>query len=137
MAKLYPYLTFEGNCREAMNFYQEVLGGELEFMVVKDSPVAGQMPPQYSDAILHSTLRHEEFEIMGSDMNPAALINGNGVHMSLIFKDEAETRELFDKLSAGGKVLQPLHEMFFGIIGTFTDKYGKNWLFECDNRTAS
>jgi PhnB protein len=52
--------------------------------------------------------------------------------MCLIFKNEEETRSLFDKLSAGGKVKQPLHEMFFGLIGTLTDKFGKHWILECD-----
>lgn len=57
MAKLNPYLTFSGNCREAMNYYNECLGGELSFIVVGELPVASQVPPSIKDHILHSCLK--------------------------------------------------------------------------------
>lgn len=60
------------------------------------------------------------------------LNTGNDVHMCLICKTEEETRSLFDKLSAGGKADQPLNEMFFGLTGTLSDKFGKRWILECD-----
>ena len=132
MAKLNPYLTFNGNCREAMDFYKESLGGELSFIVVGESPVANQVPPSMKNHILHSSLKTDDLEIMATDMQPESLNEGNAVHMCLVFKNEEETRSLFDKLSVGGKVKQPLHEMFFGLIGTLTDKFGKHWILECD-----
>src|SRR5688500_10104441 len=110
MAKLNPYLTFNGNCREAMDFYKESLGGELSFIVVGESPVANQVPPSMKDHILHSSLKTDDLEIMATDMQPESLNEGNAVHMCLIFKNEEETRSLFDKLSAGGKVKQSLDE---------------------------
>lgn len=134
MPTLNPYLTFNGNCREAMGFYKECLGGELTLMPVGDSPVANQMPPQYKEQILHSSLKTSDLEIMATDMRPEALAGGNDVHLCLICKTDDETRSLFDRLSAGGKVKQPLHEMFFGLIGTLTDKFGKNWILECDKK---
>lgn len=132
MATVNPYLTFNGNCREAMNFYKECLGGELELLVAGDSPVANQMPPKYKNQILHSSLKTGELEIMATDMQPESLVEGNAVHICLICKSETETKNLFEKLSAGGKIKQPLHEMFFGLIGTLTDKFGKHWILECD-----
>ncbi len=132
MASIYPYLTFNGNCREAMNYYKSCLGGDLSFIVVGESPVAGQMPPQLKDHILHSSLKTSDMEIMATDMQPEKLNEGNTVHLCLVCKTEEETRNLFDKLSAGGKVKQPLHEMFFGLIGTLTDKFGKHWIVECN-----
>ncbi len=113
-----PYLTFNGNCREAMNFYKECLGGELSFIVAGESPVADQMPPSMKDLILHSSLKTDELELMATDMQPETLREGNAVHMCLVCNTEEETRGLFEKLSAGGKVNQPLHAMFFGLIGT-------------------
>jgi len=132
MARLNPYLTFNGNCREAMNFYKECLGGELTLTVVRDSPAASQVPPQMQDQLLHSLLKTAEFEIMATDMQPEALNEGNAVHLCLICKTEEELQSLWNKLSAGGKINQPLHKMFFGFIGTFTDKFGKSWILECD-----
>ena len=135
MAKINPYLTFNNNCREAMNFYKECLGGELSLMTVSESPVANQMPPQYKDAILHSELKSNGFSVMGSDMAPEALNDGNTNHMCLICETEEEIKSLFEKLSAGGKIKQPLHEMFFGLIGSLEDKYGKRWLLEYDKKS--
>ena len=67
-------------------------------------------------------------------MTPTKLVEGNMVHLCLTCKDEEETRTMFDKLSDGGKVNQPLNEMFFGWIGTLTDKFGKHWMLECDKK---
>ncbi|CAN5518814.1 VOC family protein [soil metagenome] len=130
MATLNPYLTFNGNCREAMNFYKDVLGGELDLMKAGDTPAASQMPEKYHDQILHSTLKTEHFEIMATDMVSGGFNEGDTVQLCLICKSEEEIYLLFDKLSAGGKVKQPLSEMFFGLIGNLTDKFGKNWLLE-------
>lgn len=132
MPTLNPYLTFSGNCREAMLFYKECLGGELSFTVVGESPVASQVPPQMKDYILHAHLKTTELDLMATDMQPEKLNEGNAVHLCLVCKTEEETRTLFEKLSAGGNVKQPLSEMFFGLIGTFTDQFGKSWILECN-----
>jgi len=137
MATLNPYLTFDGNCREAMNFYKECLGGELLLTVVKDSPIADQMPPKYKDQILHSSLKTSELELMATDMQPETLVEGNSNHLCLVCKTEEELNRLWGALSAGGKINQPLHKMFFGWIGTFTDKFGKRWILECNTAPAN
>lgn len=131
MATLNPYLTFSGNCREAMNFYKGCLGGELSVIVVGESPVANQVPPQMKDMLLHSSLKTDTLEIMGTDMQPEKLNMGNDVHLCLVCKTEEEMRSLWDKLSAGGTVKQPINKMFFGLIGTFRDKFDKSWILEC------
>jgi len=132
MPNLNPYLTFNGNCREAMTFYKECLGGELTLMVVGESPVADQMPPQFKDQILHSSLKTKDMEFMGSDMQPEKLLEGNAVHLCLTCNTEEETRSLYDKLAEDGKARQPVHEMFFGLIGALTDKFGKQWMVVCN-----
>jgi PhnB protein len=133
MAKLNPYLTFKGNCKEAMSFYKEIFGGELSLMTAGESPVASQMPASYHNSILHSSLKTENFEIMATDMVPGEFIEGNTVHMSLACKTEKEMRSLFEKLSEGGKVNHAINQMFFGLIGDLTDKFGKNWILEFDS----
>ena len=133
MATLNPYLTFNGNCREAMNYYKEILGGELELIVVGESPVADQVSPAYRDQILHSSLKTADLELMATDMQAEALHGGNDVHLCLVCKSEDEMRSLFEKLSQGGKVKQPLMPMFFGFIGSLTDKFGKHWILEYGN----
>lgn len=132
MPTLHPYLTFSGNCREAMNHYQQCLGGEVSFIVAGESPVAAQIPPTMHNLILHSALKTTELELFATDMQPEKYEAGTDVHMCLVCKTEEEAREVFSKLSAEGKVLQPLHEMFFGWIGSLSDKFGKRWIVECN-----
>lgn len=132
MAKLHPYLTFNGNCKEAMSFYKEILGGELTLMTAGESPVADQMPAKYHDQILHSALKNDDYEIMATDMVPGIYTEGNDVHLALVCKSEDEINSLFKKLSEEGKVLQPLNQMFFGLMGVLVDKFGKRWMLELD-----
>jgi PhnB protein len=84
------------------------------------------------DMLLHCSLKTKDLELMGTDMQPEKFNEGNGVHLCLVCKTEEETKSLFEKLSAGGTISQPLHEMFFGLIGTFRDKFGKSWILECN-----
>lgn len=131
MATLNPYLTFSGNCTEAMQFYKTIFGGDLDLQLVGNSPMANQMPEKYRQQVLHSSLKTAGFEIMATDMVPGTFTEGNTVHMALICKQKEEMQTLFEKLAEGGTVNQPISEMFFGWIATLTDRFGKRWLLEC------
>ena len=137
MAKLNPYLTFNGSCKEAMNFYKEIFGGKLDIMLAGDSPAKDQMPSQYHNQVLHSYLDSGKIQIMATDMMPEKFNEGNTVTLALTCESDEETRSLFAKLSAGGKVTQPLHEAFFGLFGALTDRFGKYWLFQFSNAPMS
>lgn len=129
MAKqIHPYLNFNGKCREAMQFYQECLGGELTLQKVAESPMAAQMPSEAAAQILHGSLTGDEFVMMASDMMGAGLISGNAITLLLTCISEEEIEICFQKLSQGGKVKTPLHQSFWGsTYGELTDKYGLNW----------
>lgn len=131
MAQLNPYLNFDNNCREAMNFYKDCLGGELTLQTVGEMPaMAAPMPPQMKDNILHSTLTSGDIVIMASDLNREKQIEGNTVHLCVNCNSENELNSFFSKLSAGGKVTEPLADMpWGGIYGSLTDQYGKHWVF--------
>jgi PhnB protein len=131
MARLNPYLNFDNNCREAMNFYKECLGGELFLQTVSESPtMAAQMPPHMKDSILHSSLTGGDIIIMASDLNREKPVEGNTVHLCINCNSENELNTFFSKLSAGGKVTEPLADMPWGAkYGAVTDKYGKQWIF--------
>jgi PhnB protein len=134
MPTLNPYLTFNGDCRDAMNFYKEILGGDLEIMTVADSPLAGQMPSVYNEQVLHSSLKTAELEIMATDMQPEAMSSGNDVHLCVSCKTEKEANELYERLAAGGKPRQPMTRMFFGVLGDLVDKFGKRWMVVGDTQ---
>ena len=130
MKLLNPYLTFNGNCREAMNFYKECLGGELIFQTIGESPLADNMPTKMKECILHSALKNDELLLMATDcVTEAGLIKGNAVSIAINCTSEKEIRSYYKKLSAGGDATHPLENTFWGaLFGTLTDKYGNHWL---------
>ena len=130
MAKLNPYLNFNGRCTEAMNFYKSIFGGDLQLMLAGDSPAKDQMPPELHNQVMHSHLKSSTIEIMGSDMAPVQPVEGNTVYLALICESEDELNEFYNKLSEGGKVEQPLTKAFFGWFGSLEDKFGKHWMFQ-------
>jgi PhnB protein len=137
MTQLNAYLHFNGNCREAMTFYKESLGGDLEMMTVGDSPMGAQMPPEAQKNILHATLKNGGFVIMASDiMGPGGVTKGNNLSLTLVCSSQKETETLFSKLAAGGKVTHALKEEFFGLYGDLTDKHGINWMFNYEKPKA-
>lgn len=130
MGRINPYLTFNGNCREAMTFYADCLGGELIFQTVGETPMAEQMPAKMKNCILHSTLTREELVLMGTDMvQNNGLIRGNAMSMELDCSSEEELRTCYARLSEGGEVTCAPQVTFWGaLFGTLTDKYGNHWM---------
>ena len=130
MTQINSYLTFSGNCREAMTFYKECLGGELTLQTIGESPMAGKMPAKMKDSILHSTLQKATLLMLGTDcVPPPGLIKGNSVSLALNCSSEEEIRDYFEKLSAGGEATHPLEDTFWGaLFGGLTDRYGNHWL---------
>ncbi len=127
---LNPYLIFNGNCKEAMNFYKDCFGGELTMQTVAESPMASQLPPSLQDAIMHSQLISGSIVIMASDMNREKLNDGNGSQLCLQCSSEEEVKRFFEHLQQGGTVTEPLAKMFWGgYYGSLIDKYGKYWSF--------
>jgi len=124
------YLTFSGNCREAMNFYKECLGGELFFQTIGETPISEKLPKKMKGFILHASLTKGDLVLMASDMVPdSGLVKGNSVSLSLDCDNEKEIKEVYKKLSEGGEPTHPLEITFFGVmLGGLKDKFGINWL---------
>lgn len=134
MTHINSYLTFGGNCREAMIFYKNCLGGEIDLQTIGESPMADKMPPQMKDSILHATLTKGAWVLMASDMvGEKGLIKGNTVSLMLNCSSEDEIRTFYNKLSTGGQATHPLEDSFWGaLFGNLTDKYGNQWLLHFD-----
>ncbi len=124
------YLTFSGNCREAMTFYKECLGGELRFQTVGESALADKMPAHMKECIVHSTLTKGALVLQGSDMTPqSGLVKGNSVSLSLNCNSEEEIKNFYAKLSVDGNADHPIEDTFWGaMFGDLTDKFGNHWL---------
>ena len=131
--KLNPYLTFNGNCKEALNFYREVLDGEITYMKTF-AESEGQMPykKEYSEKIMHANLTVGDFQIMGSDNmgDDFPFEKGNNFSLSLEFKNEDESAaRIFSGLSENGHVIMPFKEVFWGgKFGMLTDQFGVQWM---------
>jgi len=123
------YLYFNGNCREAMEFYKSVFGGELTVQTYADVPPSGMDDNgTKKDWLMHARLEGGDIKLMASDTQEASAAAAK-VDLSLGGTDEARLREIFDKLSAGGEVNSALKKEFWGdIFGSLTDKYGINWM---------
>jgi len=130
MKAIQTYLTFNGNCREAMNFYTDALDAELHLMEGEEAPGA---PADFADRIMHARLHKGSAVLMASDSmvaNPVTF--GSNFSVSIDCENTAEQDRYFAALSAGGKVTMPLADMFWGArFGMLTDKFGVNWMLNC------
>ncbi len=137
-AQINAYLYFNGNCKEAMTFYQECLGGALSLMTVGETPVAEQMP-EAKDKIMHANLMREGvLLLMASDNIMGTTKTGSQIELSLNCTSESELNSFFSKLSEGGKVSHPVSKEFWGaLFGQFTDKFGIAWMLTYDEKFAS
>jgi PhnB protein len=135
MSQLEPYLFFDGNCAEAMRFYEKALGGKLEMMMkASEAPPEAATPcpegKEVGDGVLHACVMVEGRRLMASDwMSPETYPGINGVSISLVYPSVEEAKRKFDALAAGGKVIMPLGKTFWiESFGMLTDKYGANWM---------
>ena len=131
MTTLTPYILFDGNCHEAMEFYKTCFGGELTAVKVKDSPAKDHMPAVQQEKTINARLKSGNLEISASDWLrlDQTRIRGNTVCLYLSGGTFQELKGYFEKLSAGAEVTDPLKEMFFGVYGALNDKFGVRWMF--------
>ncbi|MDA8226161.1 MAG: VOC family protein [Desulfitobacterium hafniense] len=132
---LVPYFFFNGNCEEAVNFYQKALGGEALVMRFGDAPPNPEfpVPENIKNLVLHAELRKDGHIIRFSDTFPGAPYNtGNNISFSLEFDTKEETKAMFETLSESGSIEMELQETFFSpLYGKFTDKFGVAWQVSC------
>lgn len=132
MNQIITYLTFNGNCREAMEFYQKCLGGELEFQTLEDTPKAKKFPDGFKDYVVQAALKKDNMLLMGTDMVDKKLVRGNSISILLDASNEDQAKEYYQKLKEGSVKTYPLTETYWGdLFGGLVDKYGNEWLLHC------
>lgn len=130
--KINPHLTFNGNCREAFEFYKTLFGGSLTMTSFGESPAAAHVPESWKNRIVHATLSLDESEIAGADVPPDEYERVEGFYLLIHPEDSAEAEMFFSALSAGGEVKIPLQEMFWSVsYGSVIDKFGTPWEISC------
>ncbi|MFI9048140.1 VOC family protein [Streptomyces sp. NPDC053427] len=128
-SRLNPYISFAGEAKQAMEFYKQVLGGNLA--VNTYGSFGAETPPGYADKIMHGMLETASgFTLMGADTPPGMEHKpGNNFAVSLSGDDSEELHGYWDELSGGGSVSVPLERQMWGdVFGMCTDKFGITWM---------
>ncbi len=135
---LVPYLNFDGNAKEAMQFYHSILGGDLVLQTYAEA--FPDTPDNIKDRIMHAQLKTGEITIMASDTHPehsGPIIIGNNVNLSLIGSDLPKLTDYFNQLLIDGKIEMPLEKQFWGdVFGALVDKFGNNWMVNISQTEA-
>ena len=135
MKEINAYLTFDGNCREAMKFYEKCLGAELHMMPFSEMPKGQfEVPPEAKDRIMHAKLTKGAAVLMASDAMPGMPFQkGNNFSVAISCESVDEIERLFSAFSEKGKVTMPLQDTFWGArFGMITDQFGIQWMFDLE-----
>jgi len=126
------YLNFDGNARDAMTFYQKCLGADLDLQPFGDIKAPG--PPGSENRVMHARLTKGTAVLMASDTMPGSqYVQGNNVFINIDCDSVPEIEKLFEAFGAGGNVMMPLQDTFWGArFGMLTDKFGVQWMFNCE-----
>jgi PhnB protein len=131
--RIEAYLSFEGRCEEAIEFYQKALGAKVQMMMrMKDSPEPP--PPEHykpgtENKVMHASLTIGETTVMMSDGMCTGQAAFGNVELAVQVKTEAEAKRYFGALSEGGNVTMPLGKTFFSpCFGMVTDRFGLGWM---------
>ncbi len=125
-----PYLNFDGQCAEAFRFYEQVLGGKIEYMMTMgESPMAGEVPPETHDRIMHASLRIGDQRLMASDSPPDQYQKPQGLFVSLHYDTPEEGARIFNALAENGTVIMPFEKTFWAEgFGMLVDRFGTPWM---------
>jgi PhnB protein len=131
--KLQPYLHFGGDCRDAMTFYQRVLGGEIATMMTYGEGAPDLAGPDWQDRILHATLKIGDEELLASDAPPGRYQPPAGFDVTIALEDLDEAKRVFGALSEGGAVTMKMQETFWTRgFGMLVDRFGVRWMINCE-----
>lgn len=140
MKEAVPYLMFDGNCAQAMKFYQKCFKAELQLMPFSEIPSDAAPPNMMADVknrIMHGRLTKGTLQLMASDTMPGmagksgnTFTRGDGFSISISCESKAEVDELVSSLGAGGKVTMQPTETFWGAyFAMLEDQFGVDWMF--------
>jgi PhnB protein len=133
--KLIAYLTFDGRCREAFEFYANTLGGKIVQMASHGETPAGEhVPPDWHDKIINAHLEVGDQALMGSDAPPQWFKGQEGFSVSIHIDDEKEGKRIFDAFADGGSVTLPFEPTFWAKrFGMVRDRFGIPWMINVAN----
>ena len=132
--QLNPYLTFDGRCEAAFEFYAKCLGGEIVAMIPHEgTPAADHVPSEWRNKIMHARLVVGDKVLMGSDAPPDRFEKPQGFSVTLGVDKPADAERIFQALAEGGAVQMPIQETFWAFrFGMLVDQFGIPWMVNCE-----
>jgi len=136
--QLNAYLSFNGNCEEAFQFYAQCFGAKIEAMFPHEgTPAAEHVPPEWRSKIMHARLSIGSTVLMGSDVPPQHFKQPSGFSVNIAVNDVAEAERIFQALAENGTVHQPLQQTFWAArFGMLRDRFGIPWMINCEQASA-
>ena len=128
--KLYTYLNYGGNCRQAFEFYAEHLGGAITSVTTHgELPGSSEIPPEWRDAVLHARIEIGETILLGADIPPDRFQPMRSAYLTLMLDSVDEAERIHALLADGGEIFMPMAETFFAHrFSMLRDRFGTSWM---------
>ncbi len=128
--KLFTYLNYGGNCRQAFEFYQQQLGGTITMLTTHgEQPNAENVPAGWKDAVLHARIDIGDTTVLGADIPPDRFQPMRSAYLSLMADSVEEAERAYALLSDGGQIFMPMAETFFAKrFAMLRDRFGTSWM---------
>jgi PhnB protein len=127
-----PYITFNGNCREAIELYKTALDAQVLFtQTLGESPMSHLGP---AENIMHSTIKVGNSTIMmADDLSPDGKAGTGNISLAIGLNDPERAKQVFEKLAKDGSVIMALEKTYWAeAFGMLIDKFGVKWMINCD-----
>ncbi|HJR66272.1 MAG TPA: VOC family protein [Gemmatimonadaceae bacterium] len=127
--KLYTYLNYGGNCRQAFEFYVEHLGGRITSLATHGELPEANVPPDWKDAVLHARMEIGETMLLGADIPPDRFQPMRSAYLTLMVDSIDEAERIYKLLTEGGQIFMPIEETFFAHrFAMLRDRFGTSWM---------
>ena len=128
--KLYTYLNYGGNCRQAFEFYAEHLGGKITMLTTHgEVPDPSKVPPEWRNAVLHARIELGGTVVLGADIPPERFQPMRSAYLSLLVDSTDEAERVYSLLTEGGQIFMPMQETFFARrFAMLRDRFGTSWM---------
>jgi PhnB protein len=130
-----PYLSFEGRCDEAIEFYKKAIDAKVDMLMrFKESPDQSMISPSSAEKVMHAAVHIGNTQILMSDGRCQGSPNFNGIALALSAPTDADAERMFNALADGGQVRMPMAKTFFSSrFGMLADKFGVGWMVLVDH----